>query len=98
MPFTSGSDRAARYPTYSAAHPVRPGPATPGPNINHEGWGHGRLVALRDAALGSASAAVSENPRNPIEEGTHATLIQHGGLYHHLYTLRKAELEGNGTL
>ncbi|MEC4675137.1 MAG: ABC transporter ATP-binding protein [Nitrospirota bacterium] len=33
-----------------------------------------------------------------IEEGTHATLIQHGGLYHHLYTLRKAELEGNGTL
>jgi len=28
-----------------------------------------------------------------VEEGTHATLLQHSGLYHHLYTLRQAELE-----
>ncbi len=55
------------------------------------------VIAHRLTTIQEAYRIYVINKGKIIEEGTHATLIQYGGLYHHLYTLRKAELEENTT-
>lgn len=56
------------------------------------------VIAHRLTTIQEAHRICVINKGRIVEEGTHAALIQLEGLYHHLYTLRKAEMEGNATL
>jgi len=56
------------------------------------------VIAHRLTTIQEAHRIFVINKGRIVEEGAHATLLRHGGLYHHLYTLRKAELEGNAAV
>ena len=51
------------------------------------------VIAHRLTTIQQAHHIVVLNKGSVVEEGTHASLMQQTGLYHHLYTLRLAELE-----
>ena len=51
------------------------------------------VIAHRLTTIQEANRILVLNKGVIVEEGTHANLLQQEGLYHHLYTLRMAELE-----
>jgi len=55
------------------------------------------VIAHRLTTIQEANRIIVLNKGVIVEEGTHRDLLQQGGLYHHLYTLRMAELEGPST-
>ena len=54
------------------------------------------LIAHRFTTIQSADRIFVLNRGTIVEEGRHAQLLQKGGVYQHLYTLRMAELETKG--
>ena len=54
------------------------------------------LIAHRFTTIQSADRIFVLNRGTIVEEGHHAQLLQKGGVYQHLYTLRMAELETKG--
>ena len=55
------------------------------------------VIAHRLTTIQQANRILVVNRGSIVEEGTHSILMQLGGLYHHLYTLRMAEWEVQGT-
>ncbi|MFB3108025.1 MAG: ATP-binding cassette domain-containing protein, partial [Candidatus Binatia bacterium] len=51
------------------------------------------VIAHRLTTIQQANRILVVNRGSIVEEGTHSVLMQLGGLYHHLYTLRMAEWE-----
>ena len=55
------------------------------------------VIAHRLTTIQQANRILVVNRGSIVEEGTHSVLMQLGGLYHHLYTLRMAEWEVQDT-
>jgi len=52
------------------------------------------IIAHRLTTIQEANRIFVLNKGVIVESGTHGSLLEHRGFYHHLYTLRMAELEG----